>query len=156
MAKVPQISTMISEESVHVDMKLIELARGIWKPSQSELDTLVDHFSRCAHCDFVLQQLIVVQKESQEAEGYPGKQYQQTLSQLEKAIHQVHDYNTVAAYIETLEREGTKQANELFPILAAHIKFCKRCQRDISEIQETIDDMIKEGLIAPLEAKSHF
>jgi len=131
----------------YIESKLANLVTGIWKPTSSELEDLLDHLTECAPCQIVLGVYVAAQRDGEEAEKSPQNVIDAVLSLLVTTIHETHFQNDVGPYIEVFQAHGEEAARKQFPMLAVHLERCKECQINIEEACTMLREAEEAGII---------
>lgn len=126
----------------HVVGELIQFVTGEKQPDISPLEQVAAHLTECPYCRTAL---IVLLSASQEYERLNAPS-ETTLHDLLTKVAGIHleiealGYEQVAAYAEAIVAKGKVEADELFAVLAEHVKKCQSCEAMLEEMLDFLHE----------------
>lgn len=142
-------------EGVHVELKLLDIIVGGWRPTEYELVSLVDHLAKCSYCRGALGVLLAVQLKDEPPDCLSRKEGDAPPDRLAETVHETDLLKDIGAYVEILETQEEVEARKRFPQLAAHLDICEACRVDVQEIRALLHEAEEDGLIEPLCSGTH-
>ncbi|MBA2284948.1 MAG: hypothetical protein H0W02_05670 [Ktedonobacteraceae bacterium] len=71
----------------HMEADLLDLVSGLWQPTASEVECLIDHLAGCPYCQILLATFVVqIAADTQDAAS--SEQLDHILSQLAATVHE--------------------------------------------------------------------
>ncbi len=71
----------------HIETDLLNLVSGLWQPTASEVECLIDHLAGCAYCQILLA-TFVVQIDADTQDAASSEQLDRILSLLAATVHE--------------------------------------------------------------------
>jgi predicted anti-sigma-YlaC factor YlaD len=126
----------------------IDIVTGEQRPTASEMEEVLEHLIACVSCQVMLGTYAVLQGQRDRSNRYAHEAIDAFRSSLAETLHATRFQNDMSAYIEVLEAQGEAEAHEQFPVVVAHLQWCKACRDTVQEARLLLHEL-ESGLIEP-------
>jgi HEPN domain-containing protein len=138
------------DQARHILPELRKIVSGKWQPTLLDQERLLDHLTACAHCQTSVEMFVAATLDTP-LEHPSNESVQKLLIRLQDALHKLQEQEEqIAAYAETLEVHGVKEANKRFPAFSEHLKHCEVCKAEVEDMRNVLRQVAHAGLIKPL------